>query len=235
MAGWMWDVQLKEFQDYHCIIPDLPEHGKSIDVKPFTIDKSAEIIAEIIRDHTGNGKAHLVGISLGAQIIVQILSKAPELVDHAIISGTIVQRLLQPDSLIKLLDYAIKVYKPVKNSDFFIKANMRTYNMPKGLFNNLKESTLLIKNGSLDRILKENMTFKQPSGLEKIPVPVLVMTGDKDYKVVKESAEDLLKSFKISEGYTAPNVGHFWNLEDPTLFNLVLRRWITNNSLKNIS
>ena len=53
MAGWMWDGQLKEFQDYHCIIPDLPEHGKSIDVKPFTIDKSAEIIAEMIRDHTG--------------------------------------------------------------------------------------------------------------------------------------------------------------------------------------
>ena len=182
-----------------------------------------------------NGKAHLVGISLGAQIIIQLLSKAPQLVDHAIISGTNVQRILQTDSLLKLLDYAITVYKPVKNTDFFIKANMRTYNMPKCLFDKFKESTLLIKNDSLDRILKENMTFNQPDGLEKIGVPVLVMTGDKDYKVIKESAEDLLMSFKISEGYTAPNLGHFWNLEDPTLFNLVLRRWITNNRLKNIS
>jgi pimeloyl-ACP methyl ester carboxylesterase len=234
-SGWMWDGQVKEFEDYHCIVPDLPEHGLSIDVKPFTISKSAEVIAEIIRNHASNGKAHLVGISLGAQIIIQILSKAPELVDHAIISGTLVQRISHIDSLLKLLDYTIKVYGSVKNTDFFIKANMRTYNMPKCLFDKFKESTLLIKNDSLNRILKENMIFKQPDGLEKIGVPVLVMTGDKDYKIVKESAEDLLMSFQISEGYIAPNVGHFWNLEDPKLFNWVLRRWITTNSPKNIS
>ena len=86
-----------------------------------------------------------MGISLGAQIILQILSKNPELVDHAIISGTLIQRTTQTESLLKLLDYAIKVYEPVKNTDFFIKANMRTYNMPKYLFDKFKESTLILK------------------------------------------------------------------------------------------
>ena len=90
--------------------------------------------------------------------------------------------------MLELLDYTIKVYEPVKNTDFFMKANMRTYNMPKTLFDKFKESSLLIKNDSLNRILKENMFFKLPDGLDKIEVPVLVMVGEKDYTIIKESA-----------------------------------------------
>ncbi len=58
------------------------------------------------------------------------------------------------------------------------------------------------------------------------------MTGEKDYKIIKKSANNLLISLPGSVGYMAPNVGHLWNLEDPKLFNLVLRRWITNGALK---
>lgn len=83
MAGWIWDEQLKAFEDYHCLVPDLPEHGRSCDVRPFTVECAANMIIDIIRNKTHNGKAHLVGMSLGAQVIVKILSTAPEVVDHA--------------------------------------------------------------------------------------------------------------------------------------------------------
>ena len=233
MAGWMWDDQLKAFSDYHCIVPDLPEHGLSSDVKPFTIGNSAEIILDLIHEHTINGNANLVGMSLGAQIIVQILSKAPKLVDHAFISGTMIRSSSHSETFLKLLNYAIKVYKPVKDTDFFIKANMRTYNLPKNLFDKFKESTLLINPDSLERILTENLVFKLPNNLEKVDVPVLVMTGEKDYRIIKESTKDLLKALGISQGYMVPKVGHAWNLENPKLFNRVLRRWINNKALKN--
>ena len=196
MAGWIWNGQVKEFGDYHCIVPDLPEHGKSSNIKPFSINKSAEMISDIIRNNTNNGKAHLVGISLGAQIILQILSQNPELVDHAIISGTLIQNISHTESLLKLLFDTVTVYEPVKNTDFFLKANMRTYNMPKYHFDKFKESTLNIKNDSLNRILKENIIFKMPDEIEKIEVPVLVMTGEKDYKIIKESAEDSIDLIK---------------------------------------
>jgi len=28
ISGRMWNKQLEAFNDYHCIVPDLPEHGK---------------------------------------------------------------------------------------------------------------------------------------------------------------------------------------------------------------
>ena len=182
------------------------------------------MIAEIIRNNTSNGKAHLVGMSIGAQIIIQLLSKAPELVDHAIIGGTNIQKISHAESLLELLDYTIKVYEPVKNTDFFIKPICELITCLKIILTNLKNHLILIKNDSLNRILKENIFFKMPDGLEKIEVPVLVMVGEKDYTIIKESARSLLMSFPISEGYIAPNVGHAWNFEDPELFNRVFKK-----------
>lgn len=231
ISGWMWDKQVEAFSDYHCIVPDLPEHGKSVEVKPFTMKGAAEMIIDIIQNQARNGKAHLVGISLGAQIIVQILSRAPEVVDHALISGTLVRSVPHTESFLKLLNYLIKVYEPVKDTEFFIKANMRTYNMPKSLFNEFKESTRLINSDSLNRILKENMLFKMPDSLEKAEAQVLVMTGEKDYKIIKESARDLLNVLPNSKGAMALKVGHMWNIENPELFNNVLRAWITDKAL----
>lgn len=231
ISGWMWTEQLEAFKDYHLLIPDLPEHGKSVDVKPFTIKNAAEMVVDIIRTRAHGERAHLVGISLGAQIIVQILSTSPEVVDHALISGTLVHSIPHTETMLKILDYTFKVYAPVKDTDFFIKANMRTYNISKSYFKDFKEATHLIKPDSLDRILHENMLFQMSSGLEKADVPVLVMAGEKEYKVIKESAEYLVKVLPNAKGITAPKVGHMWNLENPKLFNGVLRRWITNEAL----
>jgi pimeloyl-ACP methyl ester carboxylesterase len=231
ISGWMWTEQLEAFKDYHLLIPDLPEHGKSVDVKPFTMKSAAEMVVDIIRTRAHGGRAHLVGISLGGQLILEILSTAPEVVDHVLISGTLVHSIPHTETMLKLLDYAFKAYAPVKDTAFFIKANMRTYNISKSYFKEFKESTRLIKTDSLDRILHENMFFQMPPELEKADVPVLVMAGEKEYKVIKESAEDLIKVLPNAKGITAPKVGHMWNLEYPDLFNKVLRRWITNGAL----
>ena len=68
-AGWMWDEQVKSFNDYHCIVVDLPGHGKSSDAKSLTIENTAETIINLIHDQAHDKKAHLVGISMGAQVI----------------------------------------------------------------------------------------------------------------------------------------------------------------------
>ncbi|HMK54062.1 MAG TPA: alpha/beta hydrolase, partial [Methanobacteriaceae archaeon] len=141
LAGWIWDEQVKSFSDYHCLVPDLPEQGQSAEVEPFTIECAAEMIIDLIHNRAQDGKAHLVGLSLGSQIIVQILATAPEVVNHAIITGTLVRSIPHSETLLKLLNYTFKAYKPVKDTDFFIKANMRTYNISKNYFDKFKKAT----------------------------------------------------------------------------------------------
>lgn len=231
LAGWMWNKQVKAFNDYHCLVPDLPEHGCSQKVKPFSIEPAADMIIDLIKTRAHGGKAHVVGISLGAQIIVQILSTAPEVANSAFISGTSVRIRPPTESFLKLLDQLIKFYAPIKNNNLFIKSYMRSYNMPKSLFGKFKESTYIIAPDSASRIIKESILFKMPDGLENANVPVLVMTGEKDYRIVKESAGDLLNILPNSKRAVTLKMGHLWSLEDSELFNHVIRNWIKDESL----
>ena len=231
LGGWMWDKQLEAFKDYHCLVPDLPEHGKSSEIKPFTIKNAADDILDLIRNRAHGGKAHVVGISLGAQIAVEMLSKSPEIIDHVLISGTLVRRIPATDFLLKLLNYTIKAYMPIKDTDFLIKANIRSYNFPKEYFKTLKEATKSISSDSLNRILHENMLFKIPEGLEKVNNPVLIIAGEKEYGIIKESAKDLNEVLPNSQYFIAANMVHAWNLTEPEFFNSVLRAWITDKKL----
>ncbi|MGZ7068913.1 MAG: alpha/beta fold hydrolase [Methanobacterium sp.] len=231
MAGWMWDQQIESFSDYHCIVPDLPGHGKSAEVKSLTIQCAADMIIDIIKNKAKNGKAHLVGISLGAQIIVQILSTAPEVLDHVLISGALVRNSQPTETFLKLLNHLIKVYLPDKNKTIRIMSYVRSYNIPKNLHDKFKESTYIIEPDSLDGIIRENMLFRMPSNLKNVNLPVLVMTGQKDFIIIKESAVDLINAIPNSKGAMALRVGHLWNIENPKLFNRTLRAWITDEML----
>jgi pimeloyl-ACP methyl ester carboxylesterase len=48
---------------------------------------------------------------------------------------------------------------------------------------------------------------------------------------VKKSAEDLMKMLSNIKYIKIPEMGHLWNLENPELFNRILRRWVTNEAL----
>lgn len=231
IAGWMWDKQVEAFSDYHCIVPDLPGHGKSAEVESFAVQSAADMIIDIIKNKAKNGKAHLVGMSLGAQIVVQILSTAPEVINHALISGALVRNSQPTETFLELLNHLIEVYLPDKNKTIRIMSYVRSYNIPKNLRGKFKESTYIIEPYSLDKIIRENMLFRMPSGLKNVNVPVLVMTGQKDFIIIKESAIDLLNMLPNSKGAMALKVGHLWNMENPELFNSVLKSWLKEENL----
>ncbi|WP_424354334.1 alpha/beta fold hydrolase [Methanobacterium sp. MBAC-LM] len=235
IAGWMWDEQLKAFSDYHCIIPDLPGHGKSAEVKPVTVQDTADKIIDIIKNKAKNGKAHIVGLSMGAQITVQILSTAPEVVNHVLISGALVRSSQPTESFLELLDNLIALYLPDKNKIIRIMSYVRSYNIPRNLIDKFRESTYVIEPYYLDKILRETILFKMPDNLEHADVPVLVMAGEKDYRIINESALNLLNVLPNSKGAIVLKVGHLWNIENPEMFNNVLRAWISDEDLSNIS
>src|SRR5258708_39885279 len=69
ISGWMWGPQVEALQDtYHCLVPDMPEHGLSAAVQAFTIADTACRIADVIRGGGRGGRAHVIGLSEGAQV-----------------------------------------------------------------------------------------------------------------------------------------------------------------------
>lgn len=228
LSGWMWDKQVKDFSDFHCLVPDLPEQGRSTGVKPFSIKFSAEQIAELIKNKAHGGKAHVVGHSIGAQILVQLLSSSPEVVDHAIVNSALVRRIPGMNSLIKP---TVKLTMPLTRAKWFVKLQAKALCVPNELFDLYYNDSNSISADSLEHILTENANFRLPRGLESSSVPTLILVGQKERGIMCNSAKDLVAAIPNSKGFIVKGVGHSFNFEDPNLYNKILRAWLNEKQL----
>ncbi len=226
-SGWMWQPQVKQLSDYHCLIPDLPEHGRSVDEKPYAMKDTVARVIELIHMRAHGGHVHVVGLSLGGQTAAALLATAPEVVDHAVLSGT----LVRPLPGVSLINATVKMYMPFKDIDFLIRANLQSQGIPNQYFLQFKEDTRVLTADGMARVFTENMRFSLPTGLNHANVPTLVLVGQKEYGVMHQSARDLVRALPNAKGFIAPGVGHAWNLQAPDLFTRTVRAWITDQPL----
>lgn len=72
---------------------DLPGHGSSVSLSPFTFDAATEHLSEGIRKlKETSRRIVLVGVSLGGQVVLDLLQRGePCLVDAAVVSGASIQ------------------------------------------------------------------------------------------------------------------------------------------------
>jgi pimeloyl-ACP methyl ester carboxylesterase len=239
ISGWMWGPQVEVLQDtYHCLVPDMPEHGLSAAVRPFTIADTARRIAEVIRERAHGGRAHVIGLSEGAQVTVQLLGSAAEVVDHAIISSALLYPLpgaglLGPRALALTFNLFVA---PFQGSDWYIRLNRRGNAIPEQYFNEVREDTRRMTADSFIHMILENQRFRMPAGLDQVQVPALVFAGQHELAIMRRSARNLAATLPAGQGYLVAfskraAEEHAWNLHRPDLFNAVTRAWLTDQPL----
>jgi pimeloyl-ACP methyl ester carboxylesterase len=242
VGGWMWHKVAGILSPhYHCLLPDLPEQGNSREVGPFTHSFAVDCVADLIRSRAHGGKAHVVGLSEGAQVAVAMLARSPELIDHAVVSSAI----LRPLPGVWMYSRGVFTWSyrwfmaPLRNCDWWIRLNMR-YSAGIGdeYFPEFKRSFQDLSEGGFVNLMYEAMHFSQPQGLEKANLPVLVAAGEHEYPQMKDSAHELLAVLPNARGVwiTAGQPStlaseHNWALTDPALFAAAVRAWIEDKEL----
>ena len=241
VSGWMWQPQIEQLRDYHCLVPDLPEQGESVNVGSFSIQGSAELVAELIRTRAHNGKAHIVGLSEGAQITLALLSIAPELADHVIISSALVRpipgsRWMTP----KLIALSYRWFvAPLKNSNWWIRLNMKyAAGIPEKYFMAFSQSFKKLTESRFVNLMVENQRFRLPQRLDQVKTPSLIIAGKNEYTAMRQSAQDIASAIPSSQVYEVSHLRkmsvaeeHNWNLTTPELFTQTVRAWINDEPL----
>jgi pimeloyl-ACP methyl ester carboxylesterase len=232
VGGWSWRPVAERLDDYHLLIPDLPGQGRSGTEGPFTFDRAVTLVAGLIRDRAHGGKAHMAGLSLGAQTLVQLLADAPDMLLSAFASGTLVRRL--PGA--GLVRPMLWLYAPLKNLPALIRANMRSLGIPMEYYAEFAADTRGATTDALASILSANMSFGLPAELNNIrstlSVPrTLVTVGQREYGIMQRSARDLVARLPRGQGYIVRGAGHNWPVAAPELYARTLRAWITGAPL----
>lgn len=240
-GGWMWQPQVEGLGDYHCLVPDLPEQGRSVDEKPFSIQDSAERIAALIRERAHGGRAHVVGLSEGAQVLVALLAAAPEVVERAILSSALVRPIpgasLMTPGLIRLA-YRWSV-PPFKNNEWWIRLNMKyAAGVPEAYYPQFRQTFRESTESGFTNVVVENQRFRLPPGLERVTAPTLIVVGKKEYAVMRQSARDLAAAIPGAQAYQVVHQQkmslaeeHNWNLTAPALFTQMVRAWVSGQEL----
>jgi pimeloyl-ACP methyl ester carboxylesterase len=242
VAGWMWQPVISHLPDFHCLVPDLPDHGGSTALTPFTMELAAREAAELVRERAHDGKAVVVGLSEGAQVTVQMLASAPEVMQRAFISSALLLPMPGSSWLSSpgLLRWSFRLsVPPFRNADWWIRLNMKySAGIPDEYFPQFRESFRTMPESQFVNMILANQSFRLPANLVSVGVPVLALAGKHEYAAMKASAQQLAaalpnaQSRQIDLGPGASLAKeHNWALTVPELFAQALRAFITNGEL----
>jgi pimeloyl-ACP methyl ester carboxylesterase len=227
IGGWFWTPQIERLPEYHLLVPDMPEQGRSLSEGPFTVADGAERLAGLIRCRAHGGRAHLAGISLGAQTVVRVLATTPELVDHALVSSANVRGL--PGA--RWLKPYFRTMMPFRAVPWLVRLGMRSSGVPMQFYEDVLREAQETTLDSLTHVTMASLDFRIPAGLDRVRCPVLVVAGDKEPGLMRASARELAAAIPGAQGRLVKKGIHAWNLQYPDLFTTVLRAWITDQPL----
>jgi pimeloyl-ACP methyl ester carboxylesterase len=244
-AGWMWQPVVERLPEFHCLVPDLPEHGGSLQVKPFSMHLAAEKATMLIREQAHGGKAVVIGLSEGAQVAVQMLATCPEVMEKAMISSALLlpmpgAKMYSSRGLISAL-FKMSV-PPFRNSDWWIKLNMKyAAGIPDTFYEQFKTDFQAMTESQFVNLMVANQTFRMPEGIENAKVPALIVCGSHEYKAMKDSAKALGSSLEGSQVYQI-NLGqgsslaseHNWAMTAPQAFADTVRSWLSGQPLPDL-
>ena len=187
--------------DYHLILPILDGHSGSD--RDFTsIENNANEIIEYI-DNNYNGNVKLIGgLSLGAQILLDILSKRDNICEYAIIESALVCPMKMTNRLIELL---INMSYGLINKKWFSKLQFKSLKIKEELFDKYYIDSSNITKDNMISFLKANSNYHLKN-IKTNKSKSIVVVGSKERPIMIKSAKiihnELINSeLEILSGY----------------------------------
>ena len=222
MSGTEWDLVTPYLSDnYHILLPDLPGHGGSREIEPFSKGLAAELLANVICERTLDGRAHIVGFSLGAHVAIELASKYPNCVNSVFVSG-----------------YEVFNVSPEKVMAAMQLDNRLSSFMPRGIVRWLLDGTELATppfppTQSLRLAVAETLCIKDTEW----PAPwkaktLIVAAGKGGILPTADHPHDAMRLRGIGQkgneetrAVTHSRMRHSWNRQAPELFASAVRKW----------
>ena len=187
--------------NYHLILPILDGHSGSD--RDFTsIESNANEIIEYI-DNNYNGNVKLIGgLSLGAQILLDILSKRDNICEYAIIESALVCPMKMTNKLIELL---INMSYGLINKKWFSKLQFKSLKIKEELFDKYYIDSSNITKDNMISFLKANSNYHLKN-IKTNKSKSIVIVGSKERPIMIKSAkiihDELINSeLEILSGY----------------------------------
>jgi pimeloyl-ACP methyl ester carboxylesterase len=223
----MWDYQQAALPSFRLLLPDLKGYGKTdFDFDKIFIEEQA-LDLTLLLDFLQIEKVHLIGLSMGGQIIVEFCRLFPHRTKSLIIcnSDPSAETEASCKDRLQLANTISEI-----GMEAYTKAAIHKYLHPDTITNNAEvydhlysmmvhtksQGAAASHRGRAER--RDNYGY-----LQKITIPVLVIGGTHDFFTPPAEIKRMASTIPSARCEIIEGAGHLPNMEQPALFNEVLQ------------
>lgn len=224
----MWRRQVDAFgSDYRVMTVDLPGFGPQArevgEVEPAAEVGRAMNAAKLDR-------AHLVGTSFGAAVVVDYALANPDRVASlTLVAPMLIGRKMLIDAWPRCVALANDGDRATAAEVWLDDALFETLRLEEELFEEVRQ--IVLDYGGHHWTGKVASTWGEPEPIPRLAnlkIPTLILSGERDIATFLTMAETYEKAIPGSRREVIPNAGHHVSIEASTAFNESLRRFLAS-------
>ena len=205
LSWWNYREEAEKLKNsYHIILPILDGHSESDRNFTSIEDNAQEIVEYIINNYNGHIRL-MGGLSLGGQILLEILSRKNDICDCAIIESTLA---IPMKAIYKMIRPAFSMSYGLISKKWFSQMQFKSLKIKKDLFNEYYRDTCKISKEDMIAFMEANSKYEIKDSLSSTKAKVLVVGGDKDRPIMKKSASIIHQKINGSRIEILPNYYH---------------------------
>lgn len=197
LSWWQYQAQMDLLcENYHVVLPILDGHAGS-DADFTSIEDNAKRLLDYI-DKTYGGSVFLIaGLSLGGQILLEMLALRKNICQYAIVESA----AIIPDKLTAgLVAPLFSMSFPLIKKKWFAKMQFRSLGIRADLFEHYYEDTVKLSKQNLIAFTKVSSLYQVKKNLKNSLARVRIIVGEKETKKMHASARylhDLLPDSRL--------------------------------------
>ncbi len=195
LSWWNYSEEAKMLEkDFHVIIPILDGHA-GCDMEFTTIEDNAKKIISFIDDKFGGSVLLIGGLSLGGQILLEILSLRKNICRYALVESALVVPSKFTHYMVKP---TINICYCLIRHKWFSKLQFKSLRIKQELFDNYYRDTCKITKQSMISFLQENSLYSIKESIINNTAKVSIIVGEKESVIMKSSAKVINENLQYS-------------------------------------
>lgn len=164
LSWWNYIDEIGLLEDeFHIVIPILDGHSDS-DTNFISIENNASEIINFINENY-NGKVKLIGgLSLGGQVLLEILSRNPNICEYAVIESALV---IPMKFTYKMIEPIFNLTYGLTKKSWFSKLQFKNLKIKNSLYDLYYEDTCKISKNNLIAFMKSNSSYELKDTLSR--------------------------------------------------------------------
>lgn len=228
LSWWNYREEAEKLKNsYHIILPILDGHSES-DRSFTSIEDNAQEIVEYITNNY-NGRIRLIGgLSLGGQILLEILSRKEDICDYAIVESALA---IPMKATYKMIRPTFFMSYGLISKKWFSQMQFKALKIREDLFSEYYRDTCKISMENMIAFMEANSKYKIKDSLQNTKAKVLVVVGDKERPIMKKSASIIHQKIDGSRIEVLPNYYHGdFSINNPQQYVIAINELIANRN-----